>query len=476
MSIKFQYWFQKCTLSFAFIILRCNFSFAQEKLTLNAKEVISILKNYHPVIRQTNIAIEQSKTDILQARAAFDPVLRTYLTQKTFNGENYYQYVTPEINIPTWYGIEVNAGFENLQGNRTLNPDTKGQTNYLGFSVPLAKNLVIDKRRAYLQQAKLFNQMTITEQQVIVNDILFDAMQTYWNWVRAYQTYLIVKSNVEVNEKRLDFVRKSYKNGERPAIDSVEALSQLMSFQLEQNKQYLDFQQAGNELNNFLWNENQVMYQLPESVVPQENWDNEQAIQQFDLSLGTLLASAQINHPELRLYHTKLSVLAIDKKLKFQELLPKLDFEYNFLGKGYNSYETISKSAIFQNNYQYGLKFEMPLRLSQGRASYQLAKLKIENTELDFVQKRQKIELKVKYYFNEMSMLKKQIEIQQANYANYQRLVKAEMTRFDNGESSLFLINSRETKALEALEKLIEIKMKYFKSIYALQWSAGLLR
>jgi hypothetical protein len=37
------------------------------------------------------------------------------------------------------------------------------------------------------------------------------------------------------------------------------------------------------------------------------------------------------------------------------------------------------------------------------------------------------------------------------------------------------MINSRENKALEAYEKLIELKTKYFKTIYSLQWSAGLL-
>ena len=45
-----------------------------------------------------------------------------------------------------------------------------------------------------------------------------------------------------------------------------------------------------------------------------------------------------------------------------------------------------------------------------------------------------------------------------------------------NGESSLFLVNSRENKSLEALEKLIDLKTKYFKTIYAIKWSAGELK
>ena len=45
-----------------------------------------------------------------------------------------------------------------------------------------------------------------------------------------------------------------------------------------------------------------------------------------------------------------------------------------------------------------------------------------------------------------------------------------------NGESSLFIVNSRQMKALDALEKLINIQAKYFKTIYAIQWSVGSLK
>lgn len=92
--------------------------------------------------------------------------------------------------------------------------------------------------------------------------------------------------------------------------------------------------------------------------------------------LNNLLTVARINHPELLLYNYKLYVLGIEKKLKFQELLPAVNFKYNQLGKGYN----VLKSAtgpLFENNFQYGLSLGIPLRLSQGRGEYRKAKLKL---------------------------------------------------------------------------------------------------
>jgi outer membrane protein TolC len=301
-------------------------------------------------------------------------------------------------------------------------------------------------------------------------------METYWQWVNTYQTYLIIKNMVSVNETRLSLVRKSFFNGERPAIDTIEALAQLQSFQTRENESWFEFQNAGLQLSAFLWNNNNAPYYLPESVIPQGGWENETNISEFNLQLMDLLQTAEKNHPALQLYNFKLDVLTIERKLKFQDLLPKLDFRYNQLGKSYDLLKTTTAGPLFENNFQYGLKFEMPLRWNTARGNFKQAKLKIENTRLDQQQKSLEIQLKVKSYFNSYINLKKQIALQSLTYENYKKLVKAEEIRFFNGESSLFLINTRENKALEAQEKLIALKTKYFKTIYALQWSAGLLQ
>ncbi len=444
--------------------------------TLNAEQVLALVRQFHPVVRQTSIEIEKSKADITVARGAFDPILSNYVAKKTFNGTNYYNDFSPEIKIPTWYGIELSGGLENLSGSRIDPSSTIGKTSYLGVSIPLAKNLVIDKRRAFLQQAKIFNTMAEVEQRAVINDLLMNAAEAYWTWVRAYQTFVVVRNNVEINQKRVEFVKKSFSNGERAAIDTVEAVAQLQSFQYQQNQNWVEFQNAGLQLSAYLWKSNNEPYSLPEIVIPQDGWENETNILNFNLILPDLLTLAENNHPDLQLYGFKLDVLGIDKKLKFQELLPKIDFRYNQLSKGYNLLETASAGPLFQNNFQYGLKMEVPLRLSQGRGEYKKAKLKIEETTLDQNQKKLQIALKVRSYYNDFLNLKAQIALQSNNYNNYQALVRAEETKLLNGESSLFLINSRENKALDALEKLVELKTKYYKTIYSLQWSAGLLQ
>lgn len=449
---------------------------AQDDLKkLNAEQVIQLVKQYHPVVRKTSIEIEKSKADITIARASFDPIIGSSSSEKVLDGTKYYHYFSPEIKIPTWYGIDIVGGLDNLSGSKVDPTETFGKSSFVGLNIPLAKNLLMDKRRAFLKQAKIFNTMAEVEQRSIINDLLMDALQSYWEWVRAYQTYVVIKNNVETNQKRVDFVKKSFINGERAAIDTVEAITQLQSFRYQQNQYWLEFQNAGLALSAYLWKENNDPYILPETIIPQEGWENEVLISNFILSLPDLLISAQNFHPDLQLYGYKLNVLGIDKKLKFQEFLPKVDFKYNFLNKSYNAFENVG-SPFLQNNYVYGLEIEVPLFFSQARGEYRKANLKIEETKIDQAQKQLAIDLKVRSYFNEYLTLKNQIALQSQNFENYQQLARAEEIKFFNGESSLFLINSRENKSLEALEKLVELKTKYYNSIYTLQWSAGLLQ
>ena len=55
-------------------------------------------------------------------------------------------------------------------------------------------------------------------------------------------------------------------------------------------------------------------------------------------------------------------------------------------------------------------------------------------------------------------------------------MLKAEESKFSIGESSMFLVNSREIKLLETQQKLAELKTKFFKSLLGVQWAAGQLR
>lgn len=446
-------------------------SAAQE---LKPDEFFAIVKKYHPVIKQADIQVKLSENNIMSARGAFDPSLYFDKDQKTFDGKNYFRHQDAGLKIPTWYGVELKAGIENNGGALLQSEKTAGESSYMGISIPLARNLLIDKRRAMLQQSKIFLQQTAAERENMINNILYEAGQAYWNWVRDYQSNEIMKEILVINRQRFELVKIGFRQGDRPAIDTIEALAQCQYFEGKQTETEVQLQQAKIELSGYLWLEENGFYNLADNTIPGKTATETVIAKEEMPNLNDLISQSMLNHPLLRSYNFKQSALLVDKKLKFQSLLPIVNFQANLLDKGYTFFKNV-ESGYVRNNNKFGIDIGIPLRLREGRSAYRSARLKIEETGLQISLKKREIENKIRYYFVELAGLQKQYEIAEAAYRNYEALRRAENTRFQAGESSLFLVNNRENKAVEARLKVADLRAKFYQKKIALSWAAGTL-
>lgn len=439
---------------------------AQQILT--AEEFMTSVRQNHPIAKQAALEVKIAEANVTSARGGFDPVWQTELAEKTFDGLLYYNNQQHQLKVPTWLGIDIEGGIQTLSGSRTSTPETLGETSYVGFSVPVAKNLLMDRRRATLLQAKIYRQQSVEVQRQMVNQVLFEAQQAYWNWWEQYQLKLLFEAAARNASSRFKFVTTAYEIGERPAIDTTEALTQLQSFQLRQQEIEANLLNAALEVQLYLWNTGGQPAEFTSALAPQAAMPATAM-----LPLAELLQ--QVNtHPQLAQYPFKLRSLEVEKRLKFQSLLPQINLKYNQLGKSHDIRKGIAQ-PWFANNYRYGLQVAIPLRLSEGRGEYREAKLKIQQVEWEQLAKQVALQTKLKQYYNEWLMLLRQISLQQQVIASYQQLQRGEELRFSNGESSLFLVNNREQKTLEAQQKLIELQQKAQKTRAAVYWSAGIL-
>lgn len=443
--------------------------------TLGIDETLNIIRKFHPVAKQADLLISLANASLQSSRGAFDPAIYMRNERKTFDGKNYYSYSNPELKIPTWFGIDLKAGFENNNGDRMEPNFSLGKSSYAGFSFPVLKNLLLDNRRAALQQGKIMVNMSSQERLLVVNDLLYDAADAYWAWVSAHQSYRILSNTLQINTARFENTKQLFIGGDRAAIDTTEALSQLQSIEIMQLQSLLNLQKQRLLLSNFLWRESDTPFELTEDIIPDSSW-NHVFVQDYPLpSLVDAILSASTNHPKLLMINFKTDILEVDRRMKFQGLLPTFDINYNFLNKGYGS-KGFFETTLFQNNYKYGFQFGLPLLQRQSRGEYSAAKIKLKSQQMESMQQRLEIENKVKFSFNELLSLQQQVFIFDQNVKNQKLLLGAEETKFSIGESSLFLINSRENKLLESEQKLAELKTKFFKSILSVQWSAGQLR
>lgn len=439
---------------------------AQQKTdTLSWSQFKEIIKAYHPIALQANLLDNLAKARLKQAWGNFDPKLSTNFDRKIYSGTNYYQFLTPEVKVPLWYGLELKGNYSEAEGS-FVSPENRLPTeglSFVGLNMSLGKGLLMDKRRAAVKQANIFRESSENEQLLITNNLILDAGEAYLNWQNSYQIFLIFEQVLKLNEVRFKAVKESVEGGDRPAIDTVEAITQIQQRQIQLQQAKLNLQNALFDLGSFMWlPENQPVDVEKLNILPQ--------LQQ--LEIPQTLNPTIINNPKLLSYGFKLRDLEIERKLKAESLRPTLDLQLGILNSGQNGFRNFNNS-YWQNNNKVGLQFSFPLTFSTARGDLAEAKLKIRDTQYE--QSLVQNDLQVKFNQNKAEGFTLQAQlttIKQSVEAN-RRLVEGEEMRFKFGDSSLFLINARESKLIEAQEKLIETENKIRKNKLKAEWILG---
>tara|TARA_R110001606_G_scaffold1635_4_gene6028 strand:+ start:9078 stop:10478 length:1401 start_codon:yes stop_codon:yes gene_type:complete len=437
-------------------------SLSQEKVTsvMTLSEYLGYVKSYHPIVKQASLIINNSEAKLLKARGAFDPKIEIDFNNKQFKEKEYYNKLNGAFKIPTWYGVELKANFEQNDG-LFLNPEKNVPLDGLysaGVSVSLAKGLLMNKRMADIKKAKVFLKQAKEEQQILVNEILYNASISYFNWLKTFNEKKVYKDFLKNAEIRFNGTKKAFIEGEKPAIDTLEAGITLKTRKLNLEKSKIKLIKSSLELSNFLWLKNNTPIELKENIIPDTT-----TVNSVDTSLNIALFNTEnfdINqHPKIKSLTYKIENLNINKRLKLNSLLPKIDVQYNFLTQNASQINSLNT-----NNFKAGINFSMPLFLRKERGDLKLARIKVK--DVSFENKATQIVIK-----NKVNAIQQELEsyAKQNNYTanivrDYNALLKAEERKFFLGESSLFLVNYREAKFIDAKLKAIELENTFFKT------------
>ncbi|QIX59752.1 TolC family protein [Hymenobacter sp. BT18] len=432
----------------------------------------------HPVARQAGLLPERALQEVRFARGQFDPAATSKYYGKTLGGKEYFHDWDSQLRVPLWFGADVKAGFERGTGTY-INPENytaPAGLSYLGISVPLAQGLLVDERRAAVRQAQALQGLAEAQRRGALNKLLLQAAKDYWDWTLSYQRRELLRQNTELADVRLRAIRERVRLGDLAAIDSVEALTELQNRQAALVQAQVQWQNATLQLSTYLWDEQQQPRDLPADVRPQPLVDPAGWRPLPTDSLTLLAEQAQQVHPELQKSRAKLLQLGVERRLLANKLLPKLNVDYNLLQAGTPfSPETGAQlsGSYLQNNYKLGVSFAYPVLLRQERAKLQLNRLKLRETELELQQGTRDIQAGLRTAANDWEALRQQLALQAQVVQNAEQLRRGEQTRFENGESSVFLLNTREASLVSARLKLAELQAKYAQTQATLRWAAG---
>ncbi len=422
-------------------------------------EYLGFVKKYHPLVKTSNIEISVAQANLMMARGGFDPKIEVDFTQKQFKDKEYYSILNSSFKIPTWYGIEIKAGFDNNEGvflNPENNVPNQGLTS-VGISVPLGQGLFINQRMADLRKAKIQVKLSQAEQKLEAIKVLYDATIAYFNWKKNYdEVQLYQKYNLNA-QIRFKGVKELIKQGDKPAIDSIEAGIIVKNRQLSLEDSQLKLNKAKLELSNFIWLENNIPLELSDSLFPEQKLV---ATIRETLKTNDLLSAdfSITNHPKINSLEQKIEMLTVDKKLKTNMLLPKINAGYSYLSapSDFEKYQF--------NDYKIGLDFYFPLFLRKERGSLQLTKFKIQETEFALSLEKVQLTNKINAQKIEIESLIKQRNLINGLVNDNSTMLVSEERLFSFGESSLFLINTRENNLVTAQLASIQLENRFYVS------------
>ncbi|TNF29445.1 MAG: TolC family protein [Bacteroidetes bacterium] len=439
---------------------------------LTFEDYNAIVRQHHPMAVQAELIRKKGEATVQMARGGFDPKIGTDISQKYFKGDQYYSLIDAGLKVPTWFGIEAYAGYEQ-NGGSYLNPENStsgGGLAYAGISLPIGRGLFIDERRAELRSAQIYEKSTEVEQRLMMNELLYEAGKAYWNWFEKYQVLQVYKEALDLAQFRFTAVKQQAELGDRPSIDTLEAGIQVQNRMLALQQAELDFRNSSALLSIYLWESGQIPLELEETTIPVDK--STVLLRTTEGLLLDRMDSLIAYHPYLQQYRYKIDQLKIERRLKIENLKPQLDLKYNALNQvvGNNPFADLSI-----NNYNWGLQFSMPIPLRKERGALRLAKLKIQNAELDVVDTQAQIGYKITASLNEWNTTREQTQLYERTVRDYLGLLDGERSKFDAGESSLFMVNSRELGYINAQIKYLELLAKNRKAVLSTEFSLGVL-
>ncbi len=436
-----------------------------DTLILNESSFLKQALEYAPAIKNAQLEVSIQNQEFLAAKGAFEPKIGGQYSVKEFDDKNYYNKQQTGVQIKTPLGIKVDGGLL-INDGIFLNPESNIPSSglaYAGIELPLGAGMFTDADRTYLKQQRLENDAASLVNTLSVNDYLLEAGEQYWDWYGSIMVLKISEEAVILANSRLNFIKRKNLIGEAADIDTLEAFINFQNRTAYYIANLIKYQKYSNYILNYIWLPNRAN----EALAPEVDMEYDAIFP--DSILGKNFVNT---HPVIRLLETDSLINQANIYLAKEYFKPQVDVAFR-LQESANTLSDFNYNIA--SNHYVGLNVNMPLFLRKERAK---AKQLIYNGEII---RNKKYEMLIKienaqktYYYNSIE-LKKSVALWKTASINYGTLLSAEQTKLTLGESSLFIVNNRELKWIDAREKYIENYVEYRKAVLGYFYSLVLL-
>jgi outer membrane protein TolC len=421
-------------------------------------EFLNMVAGYHPLARIADIEVDLADRNYQMSRGGFDPLLFGNYDTKEFSDALYYEKLEAGVELPTWLGLRLNAGIQDNSGE-LLNPEfvvPPGGQLYAGVSAQLGAGLLMDSRRAAFRLGQLGQKQGTVSRIILRNALFLDATAVYFSWALNNQSLQVANEALSLAVIRYEGLRDSYFQGDVPAIDTVEAYTQVLNRLYALREAQNRWVTSVKVVSAFIWDEEGKQVTLPAGVAP----DRLGLAYDLDLFMPQFIAE---NHPELEKLRLKSQEFDIERRLAQEFLRPKIELKYNILSE--SVIETVDdeyfrETQFFRDNYTFGAKLSIPVPMREARGKTGMLRVKQQAVGLEFENKKALLIAELDAALIRRNNLIEQITFYTQNVSLLDRVLDGERELFSMGESSLFLINAREINLVQAQNLLFELQAR----------------
>lgn len=428
-------------------------------LPLSLADVLIRVERNHPKLRGAELERRMASAKRLEKQGAFDPAMTLDNDTQRYNsyperGKAKMESLNDvSVGILTRYGAKISAT-SNFHYGDVKSPASGTGTSgshFLGLSLPLLRGARINEKSAAERRAIIGEPLANAEFNQARLALLLRASNSYWEWAAAKKRTDVNQGLTQLAEVRAQQIQARANAGDLPLIDALEARQEVQRRQELLFKTQREFQKATFSIANYLWNEtaNEVLRptaeQAPETLPQPKVLTPEVA---RDAKLIALKS-----RPELSQIALLRDITDVDLDLARNQLLPILDL---YAGPGIDT-GAGSIGPVFKT----GVSVVVPLRNRTAQGQVEQAKLKLEKLELDKKALLQQVFLEVDDTVSDLNMAFQRHEAANQAYQLAKQLEEGERTRFELGDSTLFMVNQRERSTAEAMIRLIELQAEY---------------
>ncbi|MHC4879011.1 MAG: TolC family protein [Planctomycetota bacterium] len=187
--------------------------------SLQLSDVLTSVTNTFPLVRAAALQFDVAQGQLQSAAGAFDLKLKAASENGPLGFYETYRHSAGAVQ-PLMFGGEVFGGYRIGRGE--FQPwYQERQTNdggefKAGLSVPLARNVSIDARRAGLRKAEIDYSAADPQYRSAVIETVQAASNAYWNWVAAGARERIAAQVLELATTRNDGLKEEVRSGAKP--------------------------------------------------------------------------------------------------------------------------------------------------------------------------------------------------------------------------------------------------------------------